>query len=98
MKTSSLPAAVKDRAFSFDTQHTPRFILSTTVGLFQLLSFIFRYNTRNIISLRTKRVCKISEVHIIQGVPLATEPDISLIILTPMKILQRNLNRITFVV
>jgi len=26
----------------------------------------------------------------IQGVPLATEPGISLIILTPMKILQRN--------
>jgi len=35
---------------------------------------------------------------ILQGVQLATEPDISLIILTPMKILQRNLNRNTFVV
>jgi len=35
---------------------------------------------------------------IIKGVPLATEPGISLIILTPMKILQRNLNRSTFVV
>ena len=34
----------------------------------------------------------------IQCVPLATEPGISLIILTPMKILQRNLNRNTFVV
>jgi len=34
----------------------------------------------------------------IQGVPLATEPSISLIILTPMKILQRNLNKSTFVV
>jgi len=34
----------------------------------------------------------------IQGVPLATGPGISLIILTPMKILQRNLNRSTFVV
>ena len=34
----------------------------------------------------------------IQCVPLATEPGISLIILTPMKILQRNLNRSTFVV
>jgi len=34
----------------------------------------------------------------IQGVPLAIEPGISLIILTPMKILQRNLNRSTFVV
>ena len=32
----------------------------------------------------------------IQRVPLATEPDISLIILTPMKIWQRNLNRSTF--
>jgi hypothetical protein len=29
----------------------------------------------------------------IQGVPLVTEPGISLVILTPMKILQRNLNR-----
>ena len=34
----------------------------------------------------------------IQCAPLATEPGISLIILTPMKILQRNLNRNTFVV
>jgi len=34
----------------------------------------------------------------IQGVPLASETGISLIILTPMKILQRNLNRSTFVV
>jgi hypothetical protein len=34
----------------------------------------------------------------IQGVPLATEPGISLIILTPMKILQRNFKRSTFVV
>jgi hypothetical protein len=34
---------------------------------------------------------------IIQCVPLATKPGISLIILTPMKILQRNLKRSTFV-
>jgi len=34
----------------------------------------------------------------IQGVPLATEPGISLLILTPMKILERNLNRSTLVV
>ena len=34
----------------------------------------------------------------IQRVPLATEPCISLIILTPIKILQRNLNRSAFVV
>jgi len=36
--------------------------------------------------------------HQIQCIPLATEPGISLIILTPMKILQRNLNRSMFVV
>ena len=35
---------------------------------------------------------------ILQCVPLATEPSISLIILTPMKILQQNLNRSMFVV
>jgi hypothetical protein len=32
----------------------------------------------------------------LQGVPLATEPSFSLIILTPVKILQRHLNRSTF--
>jgi hypothetical protein len=37
-------------------------------------------------------------VTMIHCVPLATEPGISLIILTPVKILQRNLNRSTFVV
>ena len=35
---------------------------------------------------------------IIQCVPLVTEPGISLTILTPVKILQRNLNWSTFVV
>jgi len=35
---------------------------------------------------------------IMSGILLATEPGISLIILTPMKILQRNLNRSKFVV
>ena len=39
-----------------------------------------------------------SGITYVQGVPRATEPGISLIILTPMKILQRNLNRSTFVV
>jgi hypothetical protein len=34
----------------------------------------------------------------IQGVPLSTKPGSSLIILTPMTILQRDLNRSTFVV
>jgi len=46
---------------------------------------------------RTKQN-KPHNVTIIQSVPLANEPGISLIILTPMKILQRNLNRGTFVV
>jgi hypothetical protein len=45
-----------------------------------------------------KQLYRFLFVRIIQGVPLATEPGISLIILTPMKILQRNLNRGTFVV
>jgi len=35
---------------------------------------------------------------LLQGVPLATETGISLIILTPTKILQRNLNSSSFVV
>jgi len=35
---------------------------------------------------------------VVLGVPLATEPGISLIIVTPMKILQGNLNRSRFVV
>ena len=35
---------------------------------------------------------------VIQGVPLATEPGISIIIPTPMKILQRNVKGSTFVV
>jgi hypothetical protein len=44
-------------------------------------------------------VCVYIYIYIyIQCVPLATEPRISLIILTPMKILQRNLNRGAFVV
>jgi hypothetical protein len=37
-----------------------------------------------------------SYVNILQSVPLATERGISLIILTPKKILQQNLNRSTF--
>jgi hypothetical protein len=42
--------------------------------------------------------CKQCYPSVIQCVTLATGPGISLIILTPMKILQRNLNRGTFVV
>jgi len=48
---------------------------------------------KNLFSLAARRA-----VCMIQFVPLATEPGISLITLTPMKILQRNLNRSTFVV
>jgi hypothetical protein len=40
----------------------------------------------------------LSVILTVQGVPMATEPGISLIILTPVKILQRNLNRFRFVV
>ena len=43
-------------------------------------------------------VCVWHLCYIIQCVPLATEPGISLIILAPMKILQRNLNSSTLVV
>ena len=44
-------------------------------------------------------VCSVPNIYIcIQCVPLATEPSISLIILTPMEILQRNLNKSTLVV
>jgi len=42
-------------------------------------------------------VCS-SHICVLECAPLATEPGISLIILTSMKILQRNLNRSTFVV
>ena len=78
MKTSSLPAAVKDSSSSFVTQHTARFIVTTAVSLFQLLSFKLRYHTRTIISLSTETLCKISEVRImlycrITGVLISTE-------------------------
>jgi len=53
-----------------------------TVRLFDLLEYRFT----------------VTLTHYIQSAPLATEPGIFLIILTPMKILQRNLNRSTFVV
>ena len=44
------------------------------------------------------RSIKHNKMQIIQYVPLATESGIYLIIVTPMKILQRNLNRNTFFV
>jgi hypothetical protein len=46
------------------------------------------------ICLTSKLLCPFDEV---QCVPLATELSISVLILTQMKILQRNLNRSTFV-
>jgi len=45
----------------------------------------------------TQPINKHSPMIIIQGDPLATEPGISLIIETPMKILQQNLNRSMFI-
>jgi hypothetical protein len=48
------------------------------------------------ISMVPRKKPYLNSLSIIQGVPLATEPGISLIILTPMKILQWNLNRSTF--
>jgi hypothetical protein len=47
------------------------------------------------ISMVPRKKPYLKSLYIIQGVPLATEPRISLIILTPMKILQWNLNRST---
>jgi len=55
----------------------------------------------NIIFLSDTTGCQTKNCYmawLIQRVPLTIEPGISLIILTPMKILQRNLNRSTFVV
>jgi len=43
----------------------------------------------------TIRICKSTACALLQCVPLPTKPGISLIILTRMKILQRNLNRST---
>jgi hypothetical protein len=43
-------------------------------------------------------VVAMDKTYLIQGVPLAIEPGMSLIILKPMKILQRDLNGSTFVV
>jgi len=43
-------------------------------------------------------VRSVTQLDDIEYVPFATEPGISLVILTPTKILQRNLNRSTFVV
>jgi len=45
----------------------------------------------------SKKLLYFTHTHIIQGVPLPTKPGISLIILKPMKILQQDLNRSTFV-
>jgi hypothetical protein len=61
-------------------------------------SFMFRLCPVSM-TLQFKKRHKWTFLHfIIQSVPLATEPVISLIILTPMKTLQRNLNWSTFVV
>jgi hypothetical protein len=51
-----------------------------------------------LVKLCTQDCWTLVSAYVIRGVPLASKPSISLIILTPMKILQRNLNRRTFVV
>ena len=55
---------------------------------------IYMLTSTSISTLNLKHNCRA----LIQCVPLATEPGISLIILTPIKILQQNLNRSIFVV
>ena len=61
----------------------------TEIKFFKSLSCSFMGNSRN---------CCMNAGFIIQGVPLPTKPGSSLIIPKPMKILQRDLNRSTFVV
>jgi hypothetical protein len=56
----------------------------------------FRVFILEVLNDQTNKIHCVLEM--VQGVPLATEPGISLIMLTQMKILQRNLNRITFIV
>jgi len=72
--------------------------LSPERQIFIVLSikFIFSYNLCKA-DVSYEGTLKL-QILLIQCVPLATEPGVSLIILTPMKILQRNLNRSTFVV
>jgi hypothetical protein len=62
------------------------------------LAVIVRTSSRNSATIFTLRFGSWDCSFVTQGVPHATEPGISLIILTPMEILQRNLNRGTFVV
>jgi len=60
--------------------------------------FIWTFLLRITHTLISQSIADSSWITLYTGVPLATEPGISLIILTPMKILQRNLNRSKFVV
>jgi hypothetical protein len=57
-----------------------------------------RNKTSSIVTVTTQCDSLVHSFTIMEDVPLATEPGISLIILTQMKILQRGLNRGTFVV
>ena len=67
--------------------------------MFQLRKYLERISRKFILQYTSLIYnLKFTDTEFIQSVPLATKPDISLIILTPMKILQRNLNRSTFVV
>ena len=67
----------------------PKFIYNTSLGILFSSILCPCPNQRNLFNLI---------VYIIQCVPLSTEPGISLIIVTPVKMLQRNLHRGTFIV
>ena len=77
----------------------PPLSLSLSLSLLRaqrkMLHLIFSYEGTATMDPQITQEPSVCEVHY---VPLATEPGISLIIPTPMKIMQRNLNRSTFVV
>jgi len=69
-----------------------------SLTIFSKKSLLPNVLQRQELVLDTTRIINREKGTNIQDVPLATEPGISLIILTPLKILQRNLNSSTFVV
>jgi len=85
----------------FEVFHYVQYSTSNTTSVFQPNAQLYIYIYIVITSQYIIRIIlhfRFAPCILIQGVPLATEPGICLIILTPMKILQRNLNRSTFVV
>ena len=81
---------------------------ATTAGAMTVSRYLLaqeKLKTESLLLLRTSKHFKSGSrfatratTKLLHCVPLAIEPGLSLIILTPMKILQRNLNRSTFVV